>query len=104
MLTSSLGASSKGPSSFQMCVRRGEHTLVQESHQDVGLLEAPVLVYGSHDELRQGPMTSRKLEGAPSSLDPPRSSCGADPHELCGTLDRVDMSRSGAQSSTGMVS
>ena len=27
-------------------VRRGEHTLVQESHQDVGLLEVPVLVHG----------------------------------------------------------
>ena len=27
-------------------VRRGEHTLVQESHQDVGLLEVPVIVYG----------------------------------------------------------
>ena len=25
---------------------RGEHTLVQESHQDVGLLEVPVLVNG----------------------------------------------------------
>ena len=27
-------------------VRRGEHTLVQESHQDVCLLEVPVLVHG----------------------------------------------------------
>ena len=27
-------------------VRRGEHTLVQESHQDVGLLEVSVLVHG----------------------------------------------------------
>ena len=27
-------------------VRRGEHTLVQESHQDVGLLEVPVIVIG----------------------------------------------------------
>jgi hypothetical protein len=27
-------------------VRRGEHTLVQEGHQDVGLLEVPVLVRG----------------------------------------------------------
>ncbi len=27
-------------------VRRGEHTLDQESHQDVGLLEVPVLVRG----------------------------------------------------------
>jgi hypothetical protein len=27
-------------------VRRIEHTLVQESHQDVGLLEVPVLVRG----------------------------------------------------------
>ena len=27
-------------------IRRGEHTLVQESHQDVGLLEVPILVNG----------------------------------------------------------
>ena len=27
-------------------VRSGEHTLVQESHQDVALLEVPVLVSG----------------------------------------------------------
>ncbi len=50
-------------------VRRGEHMLVQESHQDVGLLEVPVLVRGLafiREELRQGPLTSRKLEGTPS--------------------------------------
>jgi hypothetical protein len=59
-------------------VRSGEHTLVQESHQDVGLLEVPILVRGLayiREELGQGPVTSRQLEGAPSSLDPPRSSC-----------------------------
>ena len=39
--TSSLGTSSKGPSSFQMC-RRGEHTLVHECQQFVALLVVPV--------------------------------------------------------------